>query len=93
MLLGVLDSAKPTGDPCLAVRSAGVSQQMRVLEIVFERRSKMEEFCRGAANIEIIGRGPAHGAAIMGALCIREMTGQRAAAHSGGGFRHGPCSM
>jgi glucosamine--fructose-6-phosphate aminotransferase (isomerizing) len=60
------------------------------LEILFERRSKMEEFCRGAANIEIIGRGPAHGAAIMGALCIREMTGQRAAAHSGGGFRHGP---
>jgi glucosamine--fructose-6-phosphate aminotransferase (isomerizing) len=50
----------------------------------------MEEFCRGAANIEIIGRGPAYGFAIMGALCIREMTGQRAAPHSGGGFRHGP---
>lgn len=26
----------------------------------------------------------------MGSLCIREMTGHRAAAHSGGGFRHGP---
>lgn len=26
----------------------------------------------------------------MGALCIREMTGQRAAPHSGAGFRHGP---
>jgi glucosamine--fructose-6-phosphate aminotransferase (isomerizing) len=38
----------------------------------------------------VIGRGPAHGGAIMGALCIREMTGQRAAPHSGGGFRHGP---
>jgi glutamine---fructose-6-phosphate transaminase (isomerizing) len=62
----------------------------RSLDAVFEQRSKMEEFCRGAANIELIGRGPAYGAAIMGALCIREMTGQRAAPHSGGGFRHGP---
>jgi len=60
------------------------------LERAFAQRSAMEEFCRGAANIEIIGRGPALGAAIMGALCIREMTGQRAAPHSGGGFRHGP---
>ena len=53
------------------------------LDLVFQQRNKMEEFCRGAANIEVIGRGPAHGAAIMGALCIREMTGQRAAPHSG----------
>jgi glucosamine--fructose-6-phosphate aminotransferase (isomerizing) len=60
------------------------------LEMGFSRRNEMEEFCRGAANIEIIGRGPAYGAAIMAALCIREMTGQRAAPHSGGGFRHGP---
>jgi glucosamine--fructose-6-phosphate aminotransferase (isomerizing) len=62
----------------------------RALDTVFEQRYKLEEFCRAAANIEIIGRGPAYGAAIMGALCIREMTGQRAAPHSGGGFRHGP---
>jgi len=60
------------------------------LDHVFSRRNEMEEFCRGAANIEVIGRGPAYGGAIMGALCIREMTGQRAAPHSGGGFRHGP---
>jgi glucosamine--fructose-6-phosphate aminotransferase (isomerizing) len=60
------------------------------LDRVFRLRSEMEEFCRGAANIELIGRGPAYGGAIMGALCIREMTGQRAAPHSGGGFRHGP---
>jgi glutamine---fructose-6-phosphate transaminase (isomerizing) len=60
------------------------------LDHVFGLRNEMEEFCRGAANIEIIGRGPAYGGAIMGALCIREMTGQRAAPHSGGGFRHGP---
>jgi len=60
------------------------------LDVIFDQRGKMEEFSRGAANIEIIGRGPAYGAAIMSALCIREMTGQRAAPHSGGGFRHGP---
>ena len=62
----------------------------RSLDAMFQQRGKLEEFCRGAANIEIIGRGPAYGGAIMGALCIREMTGQRAAPHSGGGFRHGP---
>ena len=67
-----------------------VESYSRSLDAVFEERSKMEEFCRGAANLEIIGRGPAYGAAVMGALCIREMTGQRAAFHSGGGFRHGP---
>jgi glucosamine--fructose-6-phosphate aminotransferase (isomerizing) len=61
-----------------------------VLDSVFSLRGEMEQFCRGAANIEIIGRGPSYGAAIMGALCIREMTGNRAAPHSGGGFRHGP---
>lgn len=60
------------------------------LESVFRRKDDMEEFCRGAANIEVVGRGAAYGAAIMGALCIREMTGNRAAPHSGGGFRHGP---
>jgi glutamine---fructose-6-phosphate transaminase (isomerizing) len=60
------------------------------LNEVFEIRGKLEEFCRGAANIELIGRGPAYAAAIMGALCIREMAGKRAAAHSGAGFRHGP---
>ncbi len=56
------------------------------LDHVFGLRNEMEEFCRGAANIEVIGRGPAYGGAIMGALCIREMTGQRAAPHSGGGL-------
>lgn len=67
-----------------------VESYSRSLDISFRQRAKMEEFCSGAANIEIIGRGPAYGAAMMGALCIREMTGQRAAPHSGGGFRHGP---
>jgi glucosamine--fructose-6-phosphate aminotransferase (isomerizing) len=60
------------------------------LDAAFTRKNEMEEFCRGAANIEVVGRGAAYGAAIMGSLCIREMTAQRAAPHSGGGFRHGP---
>ncbi|MGA8272656.1 MAG: SIS domain-containing protein [Candidatus Sulfotelmatobacter sp.] len=60
------------------------------LDRVFDQRSELEEFCRAAANIEVIGRGAAYGGAIMSSLCIREMTGQRAAAHSGAGFRHGP---
>ena len=60
------------------------------LDKVFDLRGELERFCRGAKNIELIGRGPAYGGAIMGSLCIREMTGHRAAAHSGGGFRHGP---
>jgi glutamine---fructose-6-phosphate transaminase (isomerizing) len=60
------------------------------LDQVFCRRAELEDFCRGAKTIELIGRGPGYGAAMMGALCIREMAGNRAAAHSGGGFRHGP---
>jgi glucosamine--fructose-6-phosphate aminotransferase (isomerizing) len=67
-----------------------MSAYSETLDRVFGLRSDLEKFCRGAANIEVIGRGPAYGGAIMSALCIREMTGQRAAPHSGGGFRHGP---
>jgi len=60
------------------------------LDRIFDLRSDLEQFCRGAANTEIIGRGAGYGAAQMSALCIREMTGHRAAAHTGAGFRHGP---
>ncbi|MBB5057949.1 glucosamine--fructose-6-phosphate aminotransferase (isomerizing) [Granulicella aggregans] len=60
------------------------------LDPIFAMRSELEMFCRGAANIEIIGRGAAFGAAIMSALCIREMSGFRAAPHTGAGFKHGP---
>jgi glucosamine--fructose-6-phosphate aminotransferase (isomerizing) len=60
------------------------------LDRVFAGRGNLEVFCRGAANIEIIGRGAAYGAAAVSALCIREMTGLRAAAHTGAGFKHGP---
>ncbi|MGA2051178.1 MAG: SIS domain-containing protein [Terracidiphilus sp.] len=60
------------------------------IERIFSLRTGLEEFCRGAANTEIIGRGAAYGGAIMSALCIREMTGNRAAAHTGAAFRHGP---
>lgn len=60
------------------------------LDPVFALRGEFEAFCRDAANIEVIGRGAAYGGAIMSALCIREMSGRRAAAHTGAGFRHGP---
>jgi glucosamine--fructose-6-phosphate aminotransferase (isomerizing) len=60
------------------------------LDPIFAMRGQLEEFCRGAANTEIIGRGAAYGGAIMSALCIREMSGHRAAAHTGAAFRHGP---
>jgi glutamine---fructose-6-phosphate transaminase (isomerizing) len=62
----------------------------RCLDRIFAGRSDLEAFCRGAANIEIIGRGASYGAAIMSALTIREMSGCRAAPHTGAGFRHGP---
>jgi glucosamine--fructose-6-phosphate aminotransferase (isomerizing) len=57
---------------------------------IFGLRGDIEKFCRGAANTEVIGRGAAYGGAMMSALCIREMTGHRATAHTGAGFRHGP---
>ena len=60
------------------------------LDQVFAVRKDLEDFCRGAANIEIIGRGAAYGSAVMSALTIREITGFRAAAHTGAGFKHGP---
>jgi glutamine---fructose-6-phosphate transaminase (isomerizing) len=60
------------------------------LDPIFAIRGDLEKFCRGAANTEIIGRGAAFGGAVMSALCIREMSGHRAAAHTGAGFRHGP---
>jgi glucosamine--fructose-6-phosphate aminotransferase (isomerizing) len=60
------------------------------LDRIFAQRHELESFCHGAANTEIIGRGAAYGAAVMSALCIREMSGHRAAPHTGAGFRHGP---
>lgn len=60
------------------------------LDRVFARRTDLEEFCHGAVNIEVVGRGAAYGAAVMSALTIREMSGFRAAAHTGAGFKHGP---
>ena len=70
---------------------------MRALEVfegsldrIFGMREQLEEFWRGSVNTEVIGRGSAYGAAVMGALTIREMSGHRAAAHTGAGFKHGP---
>ena len=77
-----------------AIQTFGPSTHVEVfsadLERVFAMRSEIEEFCRGAANIEIVGRGAAYGGAVMSALCIREMSGFRVAAHTGAGFKHGP---
>jgi glucosamine--fructose-6-phosphate aminotransferase (isomerizing) len=60
------------------------------LDRLFAMRGELEGFCRGAANTEIVGRGAAWGGAVMSALCIREMSGHRAAPHTGAGFKHGP---
>ena len=60
------------------------------LDPIFAMRGELESFCRSAANTEVIGRGAAYGGAFMSALCIREMSGHRAAAHTGAGFKHGP---
>jgi glucosamine--fructose-6-phosphate aminotransferase (isomerizing) len=60
------------------------------LEPIFDMRGELDRFCQGAANIEVIGRGAAYGGAFMSALCIREMSGFRAAPHTGAGFKHGP---
>jgi glucosamine--fructose-6-phosphate aminotransferase (isomerizing) len=60
------------------------------LDPIFAMRGDLELFCRGASNIEVVGRGAAYGGAFMSALCIREMSGHRAAAHTGAGFKHGP---
>ncbi len=78
------------GRPWQQDAEATLQSYSATLDRAFSRRKEMEEFCRDAANIEVIGRGPSYGGAIMGALCIREMTGLRAAPHSGAGFRHGP---
>lgn len=60
------------------------------LSVALERREEMEQFCHEMKTLEVLGRGSALGGALMGALCVREMTTWRANAHSGGSFRHGP---
>jgi glucosamine--fructose-6-phosphate aminotransferase (isomerizing) len=79
-----------TGRPWQTNVEQVVGGVARSLETVLGRRKELEEFCHHAKNVEIIGRGPSLGGAIMGALCIRELTRVRTFAHSGGGFRHGP---
>jgi glutamine---fructose-6-phosphate transaminase (isomerizing) len=79
-------AGRPWQDAAALVREV----YAETLRKVFDVRGQLEQFCRGSKNIELIGRGSAYGAAIMGALCIREMAGNRAAAHTGAGFRHGP---
>lgn len=86
----ILLAAEIAGVPWQEDAAQAVDVFTRHLDPLFARRAALEEFCRGAANIELIGRGAAYGAAIMGALTIREMSGFRAAPHTGAGFKHGP---
>jgi len=86
----IISAAEILGLPWQQDAEAAADVFSANLDRIFARRAALEDFCRGAANTEVIGRGAAFGGAIMSALCIREMTGHRAAPHTGAGFRHGP---
>lgn len=87
---GIILAAEIVGREWQADADHAAAVMENSIERIFRMRSSLEEFCRGAANLEIIGRGGAFGAAWMGALTIREMSGFRAAPHTGAGFKHGP---
>ncbi len=87
---GIILSAEILGLKWQADADQAVAVMENSIDNIFAVRHSIEEFCRGAANLEIIGRGGAFGAAWMGALTIREMSGFRAAPHTGAGFKHGP---
>lgn len=86
----IITAAEILGQPWMEAARHTTDVIAGHIDSLFARRAELESFCRGAANIEIIGRGAAYGAAIMGALTIREMSGFRAAPHTGAGFKHGP---
>ncbi len=86
----IILASEMLGIPWEREAEAAADSFARNLEVSFALRAELEAFCRGAANIEIVGRGAAYGGAIMSALCIREMSGFRAAPHTGAGFKHGP---
>jgi glucosamine--fructose-6-phosphate aminotransferase (isomerizing) len=87
---GIILAAEILGQAWQAEADHAAAVVENSIDRIFQVRASMEEFCRGAANLEIIGRGGAFGAAWMGALTIREMSGFRAAPHTGAGFKHGP---
>lgn len=86
----IISAAEMLGQRWMEAAQHATDVVEKHLDELFARRAELESFCRDAANIEIIGRGSAYGAAIMGALTIREMSGFRAAPHTGAGFKHGP---
>ena len=86
----IMLASEMVGVPWLGDAERVIESYAADLERVFSMRGELEAFCRGAANMEIVGRGAAYGGAIMSALCIREMSGFRAAPHTGAGFKHGP---
>jgi glutamine---fructose-6-phosphate transaminase (isomerizing) len=87
---GIILAAEMVGREWQADADHAAAVMENSIDRIFQMRSSLEEFCRGAANLEVIGRGAAFGAAWMGALTIREMSGFRAAPHTGAGFKHGP---
>src|SRR5246127_5326202 len=87
---GIILAAEILGRAWQADAEHAAAVMENSIDRIFSMRHSMEEFCRGAANLEVIGRGGAFGAAWMGALTIREMSGFRAAPHTGAGFKHGP---
>ncbi len=87
---GIILAAEMLGRAWQADADHAAAIMENSIDRIFSMRHSIEEFCRGAANLELIGRGGAFGAAWMGALTIREMSGFRAAPHTGAGFKHGP---
>ena len=83
-------AAELLGQPWQIEAAQVESALARSLEHAFGERREIESFCRGVETLEIMGRGAALGGALMGALCVREMTAWRVHAHSSGAFRHGP---
>ncbi|GAA3763764.1 SIS domain-containing protein [Terriglobus aquaticus] len=86
----IIMASEILGVPWQSDAEHAVAVFARALQPIFSMRQELDGFCAGAANIEIVGRGAGYGAAVMSALCIREMSGFRAAPHTGAGFRHGP---
>lgn len=87
---GIILAAEILGRDWQADAEHAAAVMESTMDRLFHVRRSLEEFCRGAANLEVIGRGGSFGAAWMGALTIREMSGFRAAPHTGAGFKHGP---
>jgi len=88
--VSIILAAELLGEPWQSEAAQVESAVALSLEHALAERREIESFCRGVETLEIMGRGAALGGALMGALCVREMTAWRVHAHSSGAFRHGP---